>query len=106
MEKKNILGKNSVNLLSRFSTVFYMFLFFTLPRLISKEPISFDFTSCFYTNGLFDKTGISFVKAFMFELPIAVARWIGKTGMLPLLAVALILTVIDVLKHTNIEKHE
>ena len=99
MENKKSLKSGICNVLGRFDMVFYMFILFTVPRLMSKEGISFNFTNCFYTNGLFEKTGADFAGAFLFELPIAIARWIGNTGMLPLLAVALVLAIIDVKKN-------
>lgn len=104
MENKESLKTGIYNLLGRFDTVLYIFVLFTLPRLISKEGISFNFTDCFYTNGLFEKSKASFISAFLFELPIAVARWIGKTGMLPLLLVALVLAIIDIRKNKKCQK--
>lgn len=92
------------NVFGRYDTAFYIFILFTLPRLISKEGISFNFTNCFYTPGLFEKTGGNFIRAFLFELPIAFGRWICQSGMLPLLAVVLVLSIIEDMKNKKTDK--
>ena len=98
MENKKTMKTTIYNTLKSFDTVFFIFFLFTVPALISKNGISFNFMNCFYTNGLFEKQGMDFVRAFLFELPIALVRWTGKTGMLPLLLIALVFGIIDVKK--------
>lgn len=98
MKNSKTLKTKVYNVLGRFDTAFFIFILFTAPKLMSKEGIDFNFVNCFYTDGLFEKHGSSFVTSFLFELPLAVLRWIGQTGMLPLLAVAFVLAVIETKK--------
>lgn len=66
------------------------FLLYTLPMILHFKKFNPDFQSCFYTPELFSKEGISFFEAFIFELPLAVARWTVNVGMLPFVVICLI----------------
>ncbi len=98
MERKSNVRRTIWSVCRSFDVAFFIFILFTVPALVSKGGISFNFVDCFYTNGLFEKQGIAFFRAFLFELPMAIVRWTGKTGMLPLVLIALICGIIDIRK--------
>lgn len=96
MEKTNN-QKNFKLIISSFSSAILYFMIFSVPQMI-REGLNFNFNDCFYTPGLFDKTGIEFAKAYIFELPIAFLRWNANTGLLLVVAVTLVLSTIELVK--------
>ena len=73
--------------------VLLFFMIFTLPQLLSGTRLNWNFKECFYTPNLFTRTGASFWKGFLFELPHAFGRWINNTGFLPILTLMILFEV-------------
>lgn len=71
-----------------------LIVFYTIPKLYMDGRLEYGFKKCFHSEGLFDKTGKEFIFPFLFEFPIAAARWTVNMGMLPLAAILLIWAII------------
>lgn len=72
-----------------FGMALMFFFLYTLPAILHFKKFNVDFRSCFYTPELFSKSGIVFLRAFVFELPFAVVRWTVNMGMIPLIGICL-----------------
>lgn len=83
--------KNKVKYLS---VAFFIFVCFTIPRIMSENGLDFGWKKCFNTPGLFDKSGKDFILAYLFELPLAVLRWNSHMGMVPVIILILAVSVI------------
>ena len=75
-----------------------LFACYTLPKINSANGLNFGFKECFHTPGLFARDGLTFLRGFLFELPIAVLRWTANTGMLPVILLLVLLTMIGYIK--------
>ena len=83
-----------------------LFALCTMPKILSETGLDFGFRKCFHTPGLFSRDGLAFLRGFIFELPVAVTRWTVNTGMLPVIALLVILVVVNIIRKRNSKKNE
>ena len=86
------------SLISNLVIAAVFFVSFALPALLSEEGLNFHLNDCFYTEGLFERTGFGFIRAYLFELPFAIGRWCGNIGMLPFVLLFVIFAIYEVCK--------
>lgn len=98
------MKKRSKKALFIFVDAIVIFLVFTLPNILKQNALDFGFKNCFNTPDLFERSGLNFAKGFLFELPIAVARWTANTGLIPIVAILVILSIAQLMSKEGIEE--
>lgn len=85
------------SIIGNLSLAFIFFASFTLPAL--REGLYFNLNSCFYTDGLFERSGFEFFREYIFELPFALGRWCGNIGMIPFVLFFVIISIYEICKY-------